>query len=347
VALALGCSLTGPNTVTTGRPLYNLAVQRTNSEQMLLNLVRLRYRDRPLWLEVSSVSTSFEIEADAGVAVTLSSGADTVWDLGLGGRVMEIPTVTYTPLQGESFVRQLMTPIGLWDLLLLYHSGWAIDRIFRICIQEMNDVPNAPSASGPTPERAPTFEKFATAMARIRELQKQGKIDMGGTEQGEEQIVFFVSDDALDSPEWLEFAQIMSLPRGQSRFEIELRIRRGDRRKISVLTRSMASVLSLLSQGVQVPVEDEAAGRVTVTRHANGELFDWAELTGDLLRVRSSPTEPANAAVRTFYRGSWFYIDDADLESKSTFSLLGQLSNLQAGEVPSTAPLLTLPVGGR
>jgi hypothetical protein len=52
-----------------------------------------------------------------------------------------------------------------------------------------------------------------------------------------------------------------------------------------------------------------------------------------------------NAAVRTRYRGSWFYIDDSDLDSKSTFTLLGQLTNLQAGDLPSTAPLLTLPVG--
>ncbi|WP_293688025.1 hypothetical protein [Thiolapillus sp.] len=44
-------------------------------------------------------------------------------------------------------------------------------------------------------------------------------------------------------------------------------------------------------------------------------------------------------------RGSRFYIDDSDLESKSTFSLPGQLFALQSGQLKSTAPVLTLPVG--
>ncbi len=51
-----------------------------------------------------------------------------------------------------------------------------------------------------------------------------------------------------------------------------------------------------------------------------------------------------NAAVK--YRSSWFYIDDSDLTAKSTFALLMQLFALQAGEIKSTGPILTLPVGG-
>ena len=39
----------------------------------------------------------------------------------------------------------------------------------------------------------------------------------------------------------------------------------------------------------------------------------------------SSDKRPENAATAIFYRGSWFYIDDSDLDSKSTFSMLGQI----------------------
>ena len=46
------------------------------------------------------------------------------------------------------------------------------------------------------------------------------------------------------------------------------------------------------------------------------------------------------------YRGYWFYIDNADLESKTTFGLLVQLFNLETAGVPTNAPLLTLPAGG-
>ncbi len=44
------------------------------------------------------------------------------------------------------------------------------------------------------------------------------------------------------------------------------------------------------------------------------------------------------------YRGVWFCIADTDIDSKATFSLLMQLFALSAGETPSTAPMLTLPV---
>ena len=49
-------------------------------------------------------------------------------------------------------------------------------------------------------------------------------------------------------------------------------------------------------------------------------------------------------AVR--YRGYWFYIDNTDLHSKSTFALLRRLFFLQAGQFKDAAPVLTLPVGG-
>jgi len=45
------------------------------------------------------------------------------------------------------------------------------------------------------------------------------------------------------------------------------------------------------------------------------------------------------------YRGTWFYIDDADLNSKSTFGLLSYLFYLQAGDIKTFTPALTLPLG--
>jgi hypothetical protein len=37
------------------------------------------------------------------------------------------------------------------------------------------------------------------------------------------------------------------------------------------------------------------------------------------------------------------YSDDSDLDSKSTFPMLGQLAQLRAGDAKSVAPVLTLP----
>jgi hypothetical protein len=47
--------------------------------------------------------------------------------------------------------------------------------------------------------------------------------------------------------------------------------------------------------------------------------------------------------LRVNYRGHWFYIDDSDLESKSTFTLLARIFALQAGKAEGIVPVLTLP----
>ena len=64
------------------------------------------------------------------------------------------------------------------------------------------------------------------------------------------------------------------------------------------------------------------------------------------MHIRSSPTPPENASVAVSYRDSWFYIDDSDLDSKSTFSMLGQLFAVQSGNATGMVPVLTIPVGG-
>jgi len=95
---------------------------------------------------------------------------------------------------------------------------------------------------------------------------------------------------------------------------------------------------------VEPPFKDQEEGRVTITRDSNGNEFDWREVTGDLMQIRSSRLESENAYIFVYYRGFWFYIDDSDLTSKSTFSLLTQLFALQSGDVKSMGPILTLPV---
>ena len=102
--------------------------------------------------------------------------------------------------------------------------------------------------------------------------------------------------------------------------------------------------LFYVSQSVEVPPDDERAKRVTISRDAEGNRFDWREVTGGLVHIHSSKKKPQDAYLAVHYRGSWFYIEDSDLTSKSTFSLLMQLFALQAGEIKSTGPILTLPV---
>ncbi|NQZ59565.1 MAG: hypothetical protein HRT88_19110 [Lentisphaeraceae bacterium] len=64
------------------------------------------------------------------------------------------------------------------------------------------------------------------------------------------------------------------------------------------------------------------------------------------VKTSSSPISQSNSYVAVQYRGKWFYIEDNDLNSKSTFSLLMQLYSLQSGENKGNDLILTLPIGG-
>jgi hypothetical protein len=97
---------------------------------------------------------------------------------------------------------------------------------------------------------------------------------------------------------------------------------------------------------VEVPEGDRSAGKVTVTHNADGSEFDWANVVGPVLRVRSGEAEPpaGDAAVAVAYRGHWFWIADNDLNSKTTFSLLRLLLFLQSGENKGMSPAVTIPM---
>lgn len=343
-----GCHATGPASVRTGRASYNMVIQQTNNEQLLLNLVRLRYRDTPYFLEVSSVSTTFDFTASAAGAVSLPESEGKAYDLGAGISFSEQPTVSYTPLQGEDFVTQLMSPIDLNTILLLYHSGWSVERIFRVCLQSVNGVKNAPSASGPTPSYVPKYKRFREVARLLRQLQLQGILNIGHTtsEDPNNPIVEIrIADKALDSEEVKQLFGLLCLEYGRSHFPLTTGVGAGGKDRIAVVLRSMMACLFYVSQSVEAPAEDEKAGRVTVSYDDQGKRFDWREVTGGLMQIHSSKQESKNAYVAVWYGGNWFYIDDSDLTSKSTFSLLMQLFALQAGEIKSTGPILTLPVG--
>ena len=342
-----GCHQAGPASVEIGRASYNIAIQQTNSEQLLLNLVRLRYRDTPYFMEVSSVSTSFDFDVSALASASLLGSEAKTYGFGAGIGYTERPTVTYTPLQGDEFVRQLMSPVDLNTILLLYHSGWSIERIFRVCLQSINGVKNAPSASGPTPDYVPQYEEFREAAELLRKLQLRRVLDMGYTtsdDPNERPVEIRIADQALEWDEVKQLCDLLGLERGRTHFPLTTEVGAGGKDRIATVPRSLMGSLFYVSQSVEVPADDEDANRVTVSYYPQGNRFDWRAVTGGLMHIHSAKQRSHNAYIAIYYRGSWFYIDDSDLTSKSTFSLLMQLFALQAGEIKSTGPILTLPV---
>ena len=213
-------------------------------------------------------------------------------------------------------------------------------------MQRINGVPNAVTASGPTPDTAPEFRRFHVLARNLRSLQLSGDVVLGYRAGAEAAPLLAFSEQALASPAYAEIVGTLDLTPGRRHYPISVALSPAEPDTIALQTRSLNGVLYYLSHAVTVPQSHQARGLVTETRDSGGLPFDWSAVTADLFRIRTATTASQTAAVSVSYRGYFFYIDDADLASKSTFSLLAQLFALRAGTSEGLRPVLTIPVGG-
>jgi len=358
----LGCQSTfGPGALEKTHPAYNKSISETLSEQMLINLVRLRYREQPAFLEISSVTVSPRISTSANIDTTINTGS--VGDFiqpGVGVEYSQSPTISYTPLRGEDFLRSVLSSISLEAILVMTQSGWSIERVFGITVERMNGLYNAPSASGPTPTLEPKrHEDFARVLEIFRHLQREGVMEIGPNieidkeenlnKKQTELVMLFIPDNSEQiESEGIELESLLGTTAVDHRVIISSDFLNKKPNVLGLRVRSIMSVLFYLSQNIKVPDEHKEAGLVTVTKTQGGDEFDWSDTpAGKHFVILSSKERPENAYISVPHRDYWFYIANDDLETKSSFLLLQQLFSLQAGQTEAKGPTLTLPVGGR
>lgn len=348
--LLTSCAQLGPDLVKAGRNDYNIVLQQTEDEEVILNLVRVRYGDRPLFFDVNNVTTSFTWSQNAAASGTILEygGSDFQRNnLSIRGDLQytERPTITYTPLGGKDFVKSVLTPADLDTLILLSNSGWSIERLLRMMANRMNGLPNSPRASGPTPSDPPIYKKFGQAAKLMRQLQKREMLRLGyQIIDSKDTPVMVIDSEARDFEETRKFKDLLGLAIDKDTFIIDTRGNRPRSESLGIDLRSLLGTFFFASHGVEVPAYDLEMGRAMTTKDKSGKPFDWSLVVGDLVSIRSQTKKPDNAQVAINYRGSWFYIDDSDLNTKYSFLLLDQLAALLGGKVETAGPLLTLPV---
>jgi len=333
-----------------GRNAYNVAIQVSNNEQMLLNLVRLRYFDNPYFIDVSTVTTQFTYRAAASASIPIP-GFNSSNPFVLGGDVswQNQPTLQFTPLEGQAFSQQLLTPIDLTTIQQLIYSGWDVDRVFRLVIQSFDELDNAPEASGPILERMPSYEEFFDATRLMRYFQLRNELRMG-VQIHEDKDKSTTDKLQIAFPyEGEEAKRLASMLKGvyssNGNYVLSMELGFNVKGQIGVYPRSILSCMYYLSRGVEVPKVDRQQGKAPSTFSDEKNLFAWGDLIGSLMKVKTCQCMPKNAYVVIKYRKHWFYIDDSDAQSKQTFLLLLQLYNLQAGQPKVAPPVLTLPLG--
>lgn len=339
----------GPDSVEDGRGQFNTVIAETNDQQLLLNLVKRRYGDNTALLEVNSVSTTLEWKRGGNLGLTLFDGGEDANSLGIGanGAYTERPTITYLPVKGPDLIKKNLSSLDPEVLILLSRSGWRLERIMRLTLNSINDLDNAAAASGPTPAFAPDTSDFEKLLSVIEKV-GHGQFVLGYTIINDQKVLALDARmEMLERPEMQDFTKILKVDKHSFYVvNVEGNTDYRSNKEIDIKVRSLSGIEFYLSHGVQVPEEHIMQNKVQITKTADGEVFDWGSIFGDLFQIQSSRQEPSEdiAAVKCFWRGYWFYIDDTDIESKNTFMLLNQITALQSGAMDKSGPLLTLPV---
>ena len=339
-----GCAQMGPQVLTSGRPQYNIAVQQTEAQQLLLNIVRQRYNDPVLFLDVTSISSGFSRGVSSSLLGTFGSGSGNGVGT-LGGSYGENPYIFYAPNTGEKFVRQMLTPLDIGTVALILQAGWSIERVLLLIGESTNQLYNRSIGN----EADKSHNQFLNVAESLRDLQRNGQLIIGldpGEQEGESALMLIVTPDAADSASYLVVCKAIEVAcDGQP-----LRLRQAfgapaDGKTLALATRSLFSAIYYLSRHVDAPEADIRAGIVSPAPGFNSEQAGTTSALKRLFHIRSSENEPDSASVKIFYRDSWFYIADNDLDSKTTFALLSMLITLQSGDTKGVTPLITLPSG--
>ncbi len=145
------------------------------------------------------------------------------------------------------------------------------------------------------------------------------------------------------NPEATRLKELLGLNPERDRYKIMSASEAPNRDTIALATRPLISALQYISQGVEPPARDLASGKIRPTTRENGQPFDWQEMLDGVFKVSCSEKAPTDASVAINYRGSWFYIADNDLDTKSTFVLITQLIALHSA--PTAGPAMSFSFG--
>jgi len=336
-----GCASIGPATVARDRFDYVESISDSWKRQMLLNLVKVRYSDAPVFLDVTSVIASYEFKGEFGVfgqeAPTGRAG-DSFVGAAANGSYIDRPTITYAPLSSDKFAKALMAPFPITGLGLLLQSGYPADAVLRICANSINGLSNRYGGRGDR-NGDPKFQEL---LILLREAQDQGDLALYSEnvqDQHKVKLGLRSSTDATVVARNRRIADLLELDDVAGEFSVVHGARPVSHKEIAIQSRSMMQVLIDLSSYIDVPARDIAEGRVFVPRR-NEEA---EKLFPALLHVRSSEKPPNDAYIAVKYRDGWFWIEDRDHDSKAAFSFLMLLFSLTETGTAQTAPIVTVP----
>ncbi|KCZ66217.1 hypothetical protein L53_02535 [Hyphomonas sp. L-53-1-40] len=341
---------------------YSSAISDARQEQLLMNIVRLRYNDPVTFVDAERITTTENTQINGMLASALALGGqdlDEVLNGNVGTNMSSQPSIAYSALRGSDYAQQILQPLPPATIFLMSQSGWSVERLMLCCVSRIGDLENARAAAGPTPPVMPDNARFRELAALMRSLQERGQLmvqvvdaDTSETDgDGKPRVILKWNRTSELGQQLADFfrrywvSDVSVIP--GDRYITEISTRGNSLGDYAARGRSLLGVLSALSQSVHVPEahRDIARASQPVSEYSDDPCRapgGWHDVNGGLFAVQSAEARPASATIAVEYRDYWFYVDDRCHDAKETLNLLDHLYALQAGISSDATTLLLL-----
>ena len=174
--LPSGCL--GPTALSVTRTRYNEAYRSTNDEQLLLNIVRLRYADSPIFIDLSNITSQFEMSGRGNYSYGMDGNGPGMSNLGIGEFFFrDAPTLSYHPRGGQEIAKALLSPLSA-ELFSVVNAGANIEQFMLMAVNDINDVPNATRAIAMIPSAPDNNFEFRRGIQLLSQLEQRGAIEL-------------------------------------------------------------------------------------------------------------------------------------------------------------------------
>ena len=342
-AMLAGCAHLGPKSVAVDRADYSEAIAESWKQQTLLNIVKLRYMDLPVFVDVSSIVAGYSLQSGVNVGGTESSAKAIQGNfVALGAQAIytDRPTITYVPMTGDKFLHGLITPIDPKNIFFMLQSGYAADFILGLTVESLNGVRNRSVAAGAMREADP---EFIRVLQLLREVQAAGGVGMRvevDKTKSQTAVLFFQRDDVTPdiAEKSAEIRRLLKLPVDGTKFTLIYSPSRGAPGELAVNSRSLMQIMGAFASYVDVPESD-------LRSHSATPALGNASEDGrpQAVRIYSGKDKPAVAYAAAHYRDTWFWIDDGDWKTKRALTAIMFFFTLGETGGNENLPLITIP----
>jgi hypothetical protein len=343
--LLSACNGLGPNYLSEDRISYSEAISNSWKEEMLLNLAKLRFGDTPVFLDVSSVISQYQVQGVVSLNGSWFNAPSPVYPaqmLGGVGSYADRPTVTFSPIMGQRFARSLMNPIPPGAIISLIQAGYPADIVLRLMVHSINGLENRYGGQERLKMGDPMYFRLIELMRKAQLSKAFGLRTIRINEKQSAIFIIRADTSPITSTVSGEIRELLKLDPSRSELNVVYGSVAANDHEIAILTRSVLDVLIELSSYLEVPPEDVADNRVNRTPEA--DEFKGKELR-PLIKIHCSYWKPIEAFVKIKYRSHWFWIDDRDIASKRMLSFLMLIFTLVETDEKSQTPVLTIPTG--